>query len=185
MSWMKTCAKCGHERDINDGHLKWRCPKCEVVYPETKESAQHAFTIKEAQKSKPIILTTETYSPDLVIKERLGIVSAECVFGMSIIKDAFAAVTDITGGRSKSTQGGLRNAKRACLNELSQEAKALGADAVIAIDLDYSEFTGGGMFGEKSMLFLVASGTAVKLEKKTTTASGGEIRRNPFLSDDD
>jgi uncharacterized protein YbjQ (UPF0145 family) len=183
MSWIKTCGKCGHQRDINDGLPKWRCPKCEVVYPETKESALHAFNAREAEKSKPVLLTTETYAPDLVIKERLGIVSAECVFGMNILKDAFAAVTDITGGRSKTTQTGLRSAKRTCLDELATEAKALGADAVIAIDLDYSEFSGGGMFGEKSMLFLVASGTAVKLEKKSSANPDGEVKRNPFLND--
>lgn len=182
MSWMKTCGKCGYERDINDGHPKWRCPKCEVVYPETKEAARNTFDIKAAQITRPVILTTETYSPDLIIKERLGIVSSECVFGMNIIKDAFAAVTDIVGGRSKATQSGLRNAKKACLDELSREATAMGADAVVAIDLDYSEFTGGGIFGEKSMLFLVASGTAVKLERKSAPVADKE-KPNPFLVD--
>lgn len=183
MTWMKTCAKCGHERDINDGQPKWRCPKCEVVYPEAKEAARQTFDLKAAANSKPIILTTETYSPDLIIKERLGIVSSECVFGMNILKDAFASVTDITGGRSKSTQRGLRDAKKVCLQELSEEAKALGADAVIAIDLDYSEFSGGGVFGEKSMLFLVASGTAVKLDKNITGSPADEPKRNPFLAE--
>ncbi|MDD9883321.1 MAG: heavy metal-binding domain-containing protein [Gammaproteobacteria bacterium] len=33
----------------------------------------------------------------------------------------------------------------------------MGANAVIGVDLDYSEFSGGG----KSTLFLAASGTAV------------------------
>lgn len=183
MSWKKVCGKCGHERDINDGSPKWRCPKCEVVYPETKESSQHDFNLRQSEKRKPVILTTETYSPDLKITERLGIVSAECVFGMNIIKDAFAAATDIVGGRSKTTQSGLRSAKKTCLDELSNEAKAMGADAVIAIDLDYSEFTGGGLFGEKSMLFLVASGTAVKLEKSPTIPLS-EVKRNPFLTDE-
>lgn len=53
----------------------------------------------------------------------------------------------------------IRDARETCLNELKIEAHSLGADAVVAIDLDYSEISGGGKAG---MLFLVASGTAVK-----------------------
>lgn len=184
MGLKRTCGKCRHERDTDDGQPKWRCPKCEIVYPDVKESSRNSFDIQQTRRERPIILTTETYSPDLIIKERLGIVSAECVFGMNIIKDAFASITDITGGRSKSTQRGLKDAKKVCLNELTGEAKALGADAVIAIDLDYSEFSGGGMFGEKSMLFLVASGTAVKLGSNNANSASCETKKNPFLIDD-
>ena len=72
-------------------------------------------------------------------------------------------MTDFFGGRSESTQGVLRDARRTCLNELRKEAFSVGANAVIAVDLDYSEFSGKG----KSMLFLVASGTAVTVEKIT------------------
>ena len=69
-------------------------------------------------------------------------------------------MSDVFGGRSEAVQGTLRRARQTCLTELKKEAAAIGADAVIAVDLDYSEFSGGG----KSMLFLVASGTAVKLK---------------------
>jgi len=55
----------------------------------------------------------------------------------------------------------LRDARVACLDELRREAEEVGANAVIGIDLDYSEISGGG----KSMLFLVATGTAVKVTK--------------------
>jgi uncharacterized protein YbjQ (UPF0145 family) len=181
MSLRRTCTKCGFERNINDGNPQWRCPKCEVVYPDVKEINQRAYDLRAAESDKPIMITTETHLPDLKIKERLGIVTSECVFGMNIIKDAFAAISDMTGGRSKTTQKGLRDAKNTCLRELANEAKSLGADAVIAVDLDYSEFSGGGVFGEKSMLFLVASGTAVKLEKEQPPQLPGETGRNPFF----
>lgn len=69
---------------------------------------------------------------------------------------------DTFGGRSKTMQDGLREARKTALSELRLEAQALGADAVVGIDLDYSEISGGG----KSMLFLVASGTAVKLDQR-------------------
>lgn len=58
-------------------------------------------------------------------------------------------------------QNTLKDARNTALEELRMEAAALGADAVVAVDLDYSKISGGG----KSMLFLVASGTAVKLER--------------------
>ena len=72
--------------------------------------------------------------------------------------DVFAAARNIFGGRSDATQKVLNDLRETCLYELKALAYAKGADAVIAIDLDYSEFSGG-------MLFLVASGTAVKLKE--------------------
>ena len=105
-----------------------------------------------------VILTTESHS-NLDISKRLGILTAECVEGMNIFRDLFAGVRDIVGGRSKTTQSVLRSIADVVLMDLSRQAHELGADAVVAIDLDYSEFSGGG----KSMLICIASGTAVKL----------------------
>lgn len=93
------------------------------------------------------------------MRRTIDIVTAECVFGMNLFRDFFAGLSDITGGRSESTQKVLREARRTCLTELRREAHRIGANAVIAVDLDYSEFSGQG----KSMLFLVASGTAVEI----------------------
>ena len=71
-----------------------------------------------------------------------------------------AGIRDIFGGRSAASQKILRDSRQTCLRELKIEAFELGADAVIGVDLDYQEFSGKG----KGMLFLVASGTAVKLK---------------------
>ena len=106
-----------------------------------------------------IILTTES-AHDLHIAERLEIISAECVLGMNIFNDIGAAVRDLVGGRNQTFQTKLREARKTVLDELKREAHSLGADAVVAVDLDYSEISGGG----KSMLFVVATGTAVRLE---------------------
>ena len=46
------------------------------------------------------------------------------------------------------------------LEQVHQRYQPEGADAVVGVDLDYSEFSGGG----RSMLFIVANGTAVKLQ---------------------
>lgn len=108
-----------------------------------------------------VLLTTET-NPDLHIIKRLDIITAECAFGMNVFKDIFASFTDTFGGRSKSIQNTLRDARKVVLDELRKEALSIGANAVIAVDLDYSEISGGGKSG---MLFLVASGTAVITDK--------------------
>jgi uncharacterized protein YbjQ (UPF0145 family) len=110
-------------------------------------------------RAKAIMLTTENAPTGLTVTDRLGIVTAECVFGMHLFKDLFAVGRDIFGGRSEAMQNTLKDARNTALEELRIEAAKLGADAVIAVDLDYSEISGGG----KSMLFLVASGTAVRL----------------------
>ena len=95
------------------------------------------------------------------IAKELDVITAECVFGMNVFRDFFAGVTDFFGGRSEASQKVLRDARKACLEELRIEAAEIGADGVVGIDLDYSEISGKG----KSMLFLVASGTAVKFKK--------------------
>jgi uncharacterized protein YbjQ (UPF0145 family) len=111
--------------------------------------------------AKDIVLTTETVLTGYTVEERLEVITAECVFGMNIFRDMFAGIRDILGGRSSASQKVLRDSRRTCLTELRREALMAGANAVIAIDLDYSEISGDG----KSMLFVVASGTACRVRK--------------------
>jgi uncharacterized protein YbjQ (UPF0145 family) len=96
------------------------------------------------------------------VTERIEVITAECVFGMNLFKDFFAGIRDIFGGRSSSSQKVLRDARRTCLTELRREALIVGANAIVGVDLDYSEISGDG----KSMLFVVVSGTAVTVEPK-------------------
>ena len=88
-----------------------------------------------------------------------GVVSGETIIGANIFRDFFASIRDIVGGRSSSYEQVLREAKATALKELQDEAAALGANAVIGIDLDYESVGGNG-----SMLMVTASGTAVYLE---------------------
>lgn len=115
----------------------------------------------EVDRIASIKLTTSYMVAGREIATEVGIVTAECVFGMNIFRDLFAGIRDIVGGRSGATQKVLRDARETVLNELRKEAADLHADAVIAVDLDYQELSGGGKGG---MLMLVASGTAVKLQ---------------------
>ena len=111
---------------------------------------------------KEPIVTTETTLSGYEVAERIDIVTAECVFGMNIFRDMFAGIRDIIGGRSKASQKVLRDARHTCLTELRREALMVGANAVIAVDLDYSEISGDG----KSMLLVVITGTACRVEKR-------------------
>lgn len=106
-----------------------------------------------------IVLTTTDTVTRRHIEQELEIVTAECVIGMNMWKDLLASFTDAFGGRSETTQNALRRARQTCLAELRREAFRMHADAVVGVRLSYSEMSGQG----KSMLFLVASGTAVRL----------------------
>jgi uncharacterized protein YbjQ (UPF0145 family) len=110
---------------------------------------------------KDLIVTTETTLTGYDIEERIEVITAECVFGMNIFRDMFAGIRDIFGGRSSASQKVLRDARRTSMTELRREALISGANAVIAVDLDYSEISGDG----KSMLLVVASGTACRVRK--------------------
>lgn len=111
-----------------------------------------------------MMVTTAPSIEGYRVTKCIDIVTSECVFGLNAFKDFFMGLTDFFGGRSGTAQTALRDARKACLYELKKEAAQLGANAVIGIDLDYSEFSGKGT----SMLFLVASGTAVFVEKTTS-----------------
>ncbi len=106
-----------------------------------------------------ILLTTET-AHDLPVAERLEIVTAEVVAGMNIFKDFFAGVRNVVGGRSGVIQNALRDIRIKVLEELKQEAANVGANAVVGVNLDYQEIGATG----STMLFVVASGTAVTLK---------------------
>ena len=105
-----------------------------------------------------VILTTAYVVSNQEIDHEIEVITSECVYGMNVFRDFFAGARNFFGGRSDATQKVLNDLRETCLYELKALAYNKGADAVIAIDLDYSEFSGG-------MLFLVASGTAVKLKE--------------------
>jgi uncharacterized protein YbjQ (UPF0145 family) len=104
-----------------------------------------------------MIQTTTPSVEGRSITEYLGVVTGEAILGANILKDLFAGVRDIVGGRSGAYEEELRRAREIAMQELAAEASARGADAVVGIDLDY-ETVGNG-----SMLMVTASGTAVRL----------------------
>lgn len=103
-----------------------------------------------------IVSTTPTIDGRTIAEYR-GIVTGEAILGANIVKDLFAGIRDIVGGRSGAYEQELAKARSIALDEMVAAATAMGADAVVGIDLDY-ETVGGG-----SMLMVTASGTAVRL----------------------
>ena len=93
------------------------------------------------------------------ITQYFGIVSGETIIGANVFKDFFAGIRDIVGGRAGSYESVLREAKETALKEMSDHAARMGANAVIAVDLDYETVGGSG-----SMLMVTAAGTAVRYQ---------------------
>ena len=104
-----------------------------------------------------MIQTTTPAVEGRAVTEYLGVVTGEAILGANIVRDLFAGVRDIVGGRSGAYEEELRKARQIALGEMEAEATARGADAIVGIDLDY-ETVGNG-----SMLMVSASGTAVRL----------------------
>jgi len=106
-----------------------------------------------------LVLTTNTIEGKKILKYH-GLVSGEAILGANIFKDFFAGIRDIVGGRSAAYEKELRKAKDIAIDEMVASAAAFGANAVIAVDLDYETIGGGG----GNMLMVSASGTAVTIE---------------------
>jgi uncharacterized protein YbjQ (UPF0145 family) len=105
-----------------------------------------------------MILTTTPSIEGRTIAEYKGVVFGEVISGVNFIRDFAASIRNIVGGRSGSYEQELIDARRQAMDEMSERAMAMGADAVIGIDIDYE------VLGENGgMLMVTASGTAVKL----------------------
>ena len=103
--------------------------------------------------------TTPTLEGQPII-EYCGVVTGEAILGANVFRDFFASIRDIVGCRSGAYEKELRKAREIAFEELSEQAKALGANAVVGIDIDY-ETVGK----DSSMLMVSVSGTAVKTRR--------------------
>ena len=105
-----------------------------------------------------MILSTTPQIEGHPIREYKGVVTGETIIGANMFKDFMAGIRDIVGGRSKSYEKVLAEAKETSLQEMMQRAQALGANAVVGIDIDYETIGANG-----SMLMVANSGTAVEI----------------------
>lgn len=176
-----TCWKC--KRPISNEEKKAAIASAKEasekqrLYDDLPQNEKDALAIGEARRSgdwsqvsddvfkrvcKGIILTTSFQLAAHEIESEVSIITAEVAYGMNLFRDLFAGLRDIVGGRSGSVQKVLRDSRNTVLLELKKEALMLGADAVIAVDLDYQELSGGDKNG---MILLIASGTAVRIKR--------------------
>ena len=107
-----------------------------------------------------MLITTTNNVEGKTISQYMGLVTGEAIMGANLFKDFFAGITDIIGGRSGAYEQELRKAKEIAVEEMKQEAQKMGANAVIAVDLDYETISSGS----GNMLMVSASGTAVFIE---------------------
>jgi uncharacterized protein YbjQ (UPF0145 family) len=106
-----------------------------------------------------MIRTTTPSLEGRVITDYLGVVVGEAILGANIFKDIFGAVRDIVGGRAGAYEQEMGKARSIAFEELETEARMLGADAIVGIDLDYE------VVGSKGGMMMVSiSGTAVKIK---------------------
>ena len=106
-----------------------------------------------------MLISTTSILEGRRVKQYIGLVSGEAILGANIFRDLFANIRDIVGGRSAAYEKELRRAKEIAINEMTQQAASLGANAVIGVDLDYETIGQSG-----GMLMVSASGTAVVTE---------------------
>ncbi|HEY8568022.1 heavy metal-binding domain-containing protein [Microbulbifer sp.] len=105
-----------------------------------------------------MIKTTTPSIEGRQIEQYLGIVVGEAILGANIFKDLFGSITDIIGGRSGAYEREMGRARKIAFAEIEAQARALGANAIVGIDLDYE------VVGEKGGMMMVSvSGTAVKI----------------------
>ncbi len=106
-----------------------------------------------------MLITTTSVIEGAKITRYYGIVSGETIIGANVFRDFFASIRDVVGGRSGSYEEVLREAKDTALREMQEQARLLGANAVIGVDFDYETVGRSG-----SMLMVTACGTAVTVE---------------------
>ena len=103
-----------------------------------------------------MLVTTTSTLEGKTITEYHGIVSGEAVMGANIVRDLFASVTDVIGGRSAAYEDKLAEGRQIAISEMEDRARQLGANAIIGVDLDFETLREG-------MMMCIATGTAVTI----------------------
>jgi len=111
-----------------------------------------------SRASGGMIVTTTAIVEGHPVKDYLGIVTGEVIVGANLFRDLFASITDLVGGRSGQYEQVLARARTEAIEEITEQARQLGGNAVIGVDLDYEVLGSNG-----SMLMVSVSGTAVVL----------------------
>jgi len=103
-----------------------------------------------------IITTTPTVEGKTIVEYK-GIVAGEAIMGANVVRDLFASIRDIVGGRAGAYENKLVQARQIALKEMEAQAQAMGANAIVGVDIDYEVVREG-------MLMVTAAGTAVIIQ---------------------
>jgi uncharacterized protein YbjQ (UPF0145 family) len=103
-----------------------------------------------------LVTTTDTIEGKK-IQSYLGVVSGESIIGANVVRDVFAQVRDIVGGRAGAYEKSLEEARETTMREMTAQAQALGANAIVGVQVDIESMAGGGM------IMVAATGTAVRI----------------------
>ena len=106
-----------------------------------------------------MLVTTTNSIESRRITEYKGLVAGEAVTGANVVRDIFAGLRDFFGGRSGSYEKVFRSSREAAIEDMVANAQAMGANAVVGVDIDYESVGAKG-----SILMATACGTAVVLE---------------------
>lgn len=112
-----------------------------------------------------MILTTSSTIDGKPIQEYLGVAAGEAIMGANMLKDISSNIRNIVGGRSGSYEKVISEARDTAMNDLIERAKALGANAIVGVDIDYETIDrqSGDGGSSSSMLMVSVSGTAVRI----------------------
>ena len=105
-----------------------------------------------------VIISTTNTIEGRQVNDYLGVVTGEAILGANVIRDFFAGVRDIVGGRSGAYEKELRKAREYAFEEMREQAEDLGANAIVGVDIDYETLGENG-----GMLMVTVAGTAVRL----------------------
>jgi len=145
---MWQCDKCGEQIDDQFDSC-WKCANNGVEIVPSDEA--------DIRVVVGVALATTPTLPGARLVKSLGVVCGEAIIGANVVSDMIAGLTDIMGGRSGTYESKLRTARMIALNEMAQEARDRGGNAVVGVDIDYETI-------RESMLIVCASGTAVVSE---------------------
>jgi uncharacterized protein YbjQ (UPF0145 family) len=160
------CARCGSKQgilatlsvDLSSG--VYHCPKCVDAMASEKikdQEVEKQRVERLMQLSRKVVVTTTPNIDGYKVKKYLGIESVEFVIGTGAFSEISSSIADFFGARSSAFEKKLRAAKQHAMETLKFLAAEKGANAVVGIDLDYTEFTG-------NRIALIINGTLVLAE---------------------
>lgn len=138
------CSKCG-EKLIKDATTK-----------RDEEFEMLSGNIKTWLPLIPVVTLQQPFEWDYRV---MRMITAQSTMGTGVFTELTSSFTDLVGRQSGSYNEKLKQGENNCLDQMRTQALNIGANAVIGVDIDYSDIGGA-----KSMVMVCMSGTAIYLK---------------------